>query len=69
MFPVKCSLVEGITELGYWCLMLVAEALTAEHGAGCSTGPNRKLLVLFFFPLVRVIGGNLSICEGLNSPW
>lgn len=29
-FPVKCSLVRGITELGYWCLMLSVEALTAE---------------------------------------
>lgn len=68
MFPVKCSLVEGITELGYWCLMLVAEALTAEHGAACSTDTDRKLLWVFS-PLVSVIGGNLSICEGLNSPW
>ncbi len=65
-FPVKCSLVSG----DYRIRLLVPYAVSGgSNGRGWSCTQHRPWYEVVSVILVAVIGGNLSIYEGLNSPW
>lgn len=67
-FPVKFSLVSG----DYRIRLLVPYAVSGGYNSRvwrCMQHRPRYKVASFFFFLVTVIGGKLSIYEGLNSPW